>query len=253
MHRLLLSVAFLLPAAAYAAAEAELATYVHAIAATLPAPTQNALRRIPEEPRRLLAERAYLRAGDRLIERWSWSDEEIAAFERTPAHQAFLDEVARVQARFSEQNPGYTLGAGIDVRSLDVQLERWNTNASVGRVAARLHHAASAELRAAAYPGRPDAEAIDRFARFLRAWRPPIAAPLAAPGLSLHGQLRAVDFHVERAGRLVASTEMASVRRVWEGQGWARKLRAATEGSRFIGPLASPNEPWHYEYAPATE
>jgi hypothetical protein len=253
MQRFLLSVAFLLPFTAAAAGTADVASYVRAVAATLPAPSQDALLRIEGEPRRLLAERGYLRAGAGLARRWSWSDQQIASFDRTSAHRAFLEEVARVQARFSQQNPGYTLGAGTEVRSLDVQLQRWNANPSVGRVAARLHDDATAELRSASYPATPDAAAVERFADFLKAWRPPLAAPLAAPGLSLHGQLRAVDFHVERDGRLVASTEVASVRRVWERQGWAHRLRAAIEGSRFKGPLESPNEPWHYEYAPSTE
>jgi hypothetical protein len=253
MQRLLLSVAFLLPFTAAVGDTAHVAPYARAVAASLPAPARDALLRIEGEPRRLLAERAYLRAGAGLVKRWSWSDEQIASFARTPAHRAFLGEVARVQARFSEQNPGYTLGAGTEVRSLEVQVQRWNANPSVGRVAARLHDDAMAELRGASYPAIPDAAALERFANFLKGWRPPLAAPLAAPGLSLHGQLRAVDFHVERDGRLVASTEVASVRSVWERQGWALRLRAAIEDSRFKGPLESPNEPWHYEYAPHTE
>jgi hypothetical protein len=254
MHRLPLSVALLLALSpAHAGRDASVSAYVQAVAATLPEPARGALVRIEDEPRRLLAERAYLRAGATLVRRWSWSDAQIAAFQRTAAHQAFLTEVARVQAKFARLNPGYALGAGTEVRSLDVQLQRWNANPSVGHVAARLHDDATAELRRATYPAIPTREAAARFAGFLQAWRPPAAPPLAAPGLSLHGQLRAVDFHVEKDGRLVASTEVASVRRVWEMQGWARKLREAIEGSKFVGPLASPNEPWHYEYVASTE
>ena len=90
-----------------------------------------------------------------------------------------------------------------------------------------------------------------RFADFLRAWRPvPAAAPLAAPGLSLHGRSRAIDFQIVQNGRIIAPTEVAKVRSVWEGQGWASKLAAAMRDTRFVGPLQSPNEPWHYEYAP---
>jgi hypothetical protein len=43
---------------------------------------------------------------------------------------------------------------------------------------------------------------------------------------------------------------MANVRPVWEGQGWANKLAAVMRDTRFVGPLKSPNEPWHYEYVP---
>ena len=137
-------------------------------------------------------------------------------------------------------------------RSLDLQLQRWNSNKSVGVVADRLHDAAERELAQSTYPAHPDAEATLRFADFLRTWRPvPAAAPLAAPGLSLHGRSRAIDFQITQNGRIIAPTEVAKVRSVWEGQGWARRLAAMMHDTRFVGPLQSPNEPWHYEYAPS--
>jgi hypothetical protein len=90
-----------------------------------------------------------------------------------------------------------------------------------------------------------------RFANFLREWRPtPTAAPLAVPGLSLHGRSRAIDFQIVQNGRIIAPTEVSKVRSVWEQQGWTRKLAAAMHGARFVGPLQSPSEPWHYEYVP---
>jgi hypothetical protein len=90
-----------------------------------------------------------------------------------------------------------------------------------------------------------------RFANFLRAWRPtPAAAPLAVPGLSLHGRSRAIDFQITQNGRIIAPTEVAKVHSVWERQGWAGKLAAVMRDTRFIGPLQAPDEPWHYEYAP---
>jgi hypothetical protein len=131
-------------------------------------------------------------------------------------------------------------------------LQRWNSNASVGVIADRLQDAAERELTGQSYPEHPDARATVRFANFLREWRPvPVAAPLAAPGLSLHGRSRAIDFQITQDGRIIAPTEVAKVRSVWERQGWAGKLAAAVRGSRFVGPLQSPNEPWHYEYAPS--
>ena len=141
--------------------------------------------------------------------------------------------------------------ANTTARSLDLQLQRWNSNKSVGVIAERLHEAAVREL--GAYPAHPDAKATVRFADFLRAWRPvPSAAPLAAPGLSLHGRSRAIDFQIVQDGRIIAPTEVAKVRSVWEGQGWASRLAAAMRDTRFVGPLQSPNEPWHYEYEPRT-
>ncbi|MGH8174892.1 MAG: hypothetical protein ACREV5_01355 [Steroidobacter sp.] len=239
------------PARASEESSAIVKAYLAATAERLPAPARAALKRIDDAPRQLLAARSYMRAAETLVERWSWSDEQIRSFARTSEHGEFLDEVVRVRAAFDAQNPGYTLRAGTQVRSLDVQLQRWNENASVGRVAQTLASAAAAELKAGEYPAAPTAPALDLFARFLRTWRPETPAPLAAPGLSLHGQLRAIDFHVEKDGRIIAGTQIASVRSIWERQGWARKLQLAVEGSRFVGPLRSPNEPWHYEYVPS--
>lgn len=224
--------------------------YLAAAAERVPGRAQNALSRIEGAPRKLLALRSYLRAGDDLTTRWSWTHEQIETFRGTPEHARFIAEVDRVRAAFDAQNPGFTLVANTEVRSLETQLERWNTNDGVARVARSLHAAAAAELSRPHYPKQPDPAATERFATFLNSWRPASSAPLAAPGLSRHGQLRAIDFHVERDGRLIASTTMASVEPVWEAEGWSRKLQRAARGTSFVGPLKSPNEPWHYEYHP---
>lgn len=235
-------------AAAPVYAGAPIDAYLSAAAQNVPASARQTLSTIDGAPRKLLALRAYLRAGDALTSRWSWTREQMDAFARTPRHRRFMAEVERVQAAFHAQNPGYTLIANTEVRSLEVQLQRWNENDGVAQVAKRLHTDAARELAGRGYPRSPDAAAAEKFATFLRSWRPPTSPPLAAPGLSPHGQLRAIDFHVERNGRLIASTTMASVQPVWEAQGWARKLQRAAQGARFVGPLKSPNEPWHYEY-----
>jgi hypothetical protein len=115
-----------------------------------------------------------------------------------------------------------------------------------------LQEAAVRELAAKSYAPHPDAQTTLRFANFLREWRPvPAAAPLAVPGLSLHGRSRAVDFQVMQDGRIIAPTEVAKVRSVWERQGWAGRLATAMRDTHFVGPLQSPHEPWHYEYAPS--
>ncbi len=162
-----------------------------------------------------------------------------------------LAEIATVRTRFEAQNPGYSLYANTSARSLDLQLQRWNSNKSVGVIADRLHEAVVRELAARVYPEHPDLKATLRFAEFLRAWRlVAAAAPLAAPGLSLDGRSRAIDFQIVQNERIIAPTEVAKVRSVWERQGWAGKLATVMHGSRFVGPLQSPNEPWHYEYTP---
>lgn len=227
---------------------AQLHEYLVAIDARLPAPARDAMVRIDEAPRRLLAARAYLRAGKNLSSRWSWSAAEVDAYEKSEEYRDLLSAIAAVQARFEAHNPGYSLYVNTRTRSLDLQLERWNENSSVGATARDLERAAWRELKLGNYPREPGAEVVARFAEFLRNWRPPRAAPLAAPGLSLHGRSRAIDFQVTKDGRIIAPTETAKVATVWERDGWGAKLAAAVRGSSFVGPLQAPNEPWHYEY-----
>ena len=230
--------------------DAVLDGYVQRIAAALPAKTAAALQEIEGTPRQLLAARAYLRAGDNLQTRWSWSADEIQAYARTDQYRALLAETERIRIRFEAANPGYTLYANTEARSLEVQIARFNTNKSVGKVAAALHKSALAELGKATYASPAEADSVARFTKFLRSWRPPVAAALAAPGISRHGQLRAIDFQIMKNGAIVAPTDTATVKRSWDAPGWTDKLKAAVAGSRFNGPLQSPYEPWHYEYDP---
>lgn len=230
--------------------EARVDAYTNAAAALLEPPVVTTLGRIEGTPLRLLAMRSYLRGGSNVTERWSWSQAQIEAFAKTAEYRRVLAEVREVKERFEANNPGYTLYANTEVRSLDVQIERWNENHSVARVASAIHGAAIKELTKSAYAGEPDAQSVQRFAHFLRSWRPPRAAPLAAPGLSKHGQLRAIDFAILKDGKLVAPTSLAAAEPIWEKQGWSAKLKEATAQTNFKGPLQSPHEPWHYEYDP---
>lgn len=240
----------ILPADAATERDARVERYLAAVAADLPLDARAVLPSIDNAPRRLLAVRGYLRAGEKLATRWSWSAQQIAIYETTDEYRELLAEVEHVQARFESGNPGYSLYANTQTRSLDLQLQRWNENTSVGAIARVLHQAVGDELRAGGYPQHANAAAAQKLAEFVRSWRPPRAIPLAAPGLSLHGQSRAIDFQVVKGDAVIAGTKIADVARVWERQGWARKLNAAVAGSRFAGPLQSPNEPWHYEYVP---
>jgi hypothetical protein len=224
--------------------------YLQQIAAGLPESTAATLNRIDGAPRRLLAARAYLRAGDTLRSRWSWTTAEIQDHTRSPEYRALMDETGRVRRRFEAQNPGYTLYANTEARSLEQQISRFNTNNSVGRVAATLHRQALTELARPGYESVDQADDVERFKRFLADWRPPTAAPLAAPGISRHGRLRAIDFQIMKGAAIVAATETATVKRNWDAPGWTKKLQTALEGSNFRGPLQSPYEPWHYEYDP---
>jgi len=203
-----------------------------------------ALQQVAGAERRLLALRAYLRAGASLAERWTWSQEQLSAYASTAEGKAAAADLNAVIAAFDSANPGFTLRVNRMPRSLAVQLAHWNENRSVGIAATAL---ASALDRQFAGAVAPDARAL-RDA--LMNWTPGVAATLAAPGLSAHGQARAFDFQIEHDGKLIAGIDAASARRQWDQAGWTGKLHAAVSaaGNRFSGPLSTPYEPWHYAY-----
>jgi hypothetical protein len=207
----------------------------------VPAPAAQALDRIPDPGRRLLAMQAYLRAHD-ITARWSWDEARIRAYHGSPAQLLAEAAIGKVQAAFAAANPGFRLHVNTQVRSLDLQLAHWNENASVGTAAAAL--AAEAEAACAAAPSR--------FGDWLRGWRPAVRANLAAPGLSPHGQARAFDFQViaQQGNALIAGTDSRRIEQDWRDGGWAERLRNAivASGQPFVGPLASPDEPWHYAW-----
>jgi hypothetical protein len=240
----------LAPLSLVAEPEQRLEQYLDRVTATLPVHAVDTLTKIEGTPRRLLAARSYLRAGEGLGTRWSWSAEEIRAHLKSAEYRALIAETEQVRRRFEAQNPGYTLYANTEARSLELQITRYNTNKSVERAANHLHKSALAEVFRPEYDSPADANSVERFKKFLTGWRPPTAAALAAPGISRHGQLRAIDFQIMKDGAIVAPTETATVKRNWDAPGWTEKLQAAMSGSRFRGPLRSPYEPWHYEYDP---
>ena len=216
-----------------------------AIATHLDPRVRDTLARIPDLGRRLLALRSYLRAGSTLPARWSWSEQEIRDFEQS---QEFCDaqaEVDRVVTAFAAAFPGYTLYVNREVRSLDVQIERWNSNASVDAASRTLLddlHRASAQRA----PGEGAAWLKDS----LTGWTLAVPVTLAAPGLSAHGQSRAFDFQVEHDGTIVAGTEAEHAARDWDAAGWTERLKkiVARASTRLRGPLETPREPWHYYY-----
>lgn len=209
-----------------------------------------ALDRIDGLGRRLLAARAYLRAGPALAERWSWSQSQIDQYPGSTLQRALDAEIDKVRVAFEIDNPGYTLWVNPEVRSVELQVERWNQNATVASAADSLLE----EVRRAATSGRNDsagkAEARTWFADVLRNAVPKPTPPLAAPGLSRHGRMQAVDFQVRRGEETVAGPNQDEIATVWDAQGWCERLVRAVRfaSDRFEGPLVTPNEPWHYEY-----
>jgi hypothetical protein len=86
----------------------------------------------------------------------------------------------------------------------------------------------------------------------LVSFKPNPTPSLAAPGLSLHGRMQAIDFQVMAGNRLVAGTDVSSVIETWEKSGWKAKLQSAIGEADvgFVGPLKNPDEPWHYDFRP---
>ena len=245
----------LLAAQAVSAADTRdpLALHLAGVQGTLDPRAVAVIPRIDGIGRQLLALRSYLRAGAGLAERWSWSDAEIANWQGS-AEQAALDSaIARVREAFESANPGYSLRVNPEVRSLEIQVERWNTNASIAAAAAALADAARAAVREGRFPAPGSPRAQEAFGEFLREWLPEPTPPLAAPGLSAHGQMRAVDFIVVRGEEIVAGAVTADVPSLWTDAGWAERLNSAVRasGAPFEGPLRLPAEPWHFDYRPA--
>jgi hypothetical protein len=211
-----------------------------------------ALARMDGDGRRLLALRSYLRNRSRLAERWSWTAEQVAAYQATPEHAELQLEVERVRTAFAQENPGFELWVNPQVRNLDIQLQNWNTNESVAAAAEALFTAARAFTESPAFQRANAAAELHALEQFLASHVPVPTPTIAAPGLSPHGQLRAIDFQVHKDGAIVAGTRTATIAEEWDGAGWTQRLEAAVRAGsrRFVGPLESPREPWHYTYAP---
>jgi len=249
---LALAAALVIPAAARADEGADAAA-IEALALGIAAKTNahvaEVLPRIDGTGGKLLALRPYPRSGAQLTERWSWSQEQIAVYEGSAEQHELNAEIQRVRASFEQANPGFELFVNPQVRSLDIQLASWNRNESVAASSARLLQDAVAHLGTAATDA---ARGMAMLEAFLKSYSPEPIPTVAAPGLSPHGQMRAIDFQVHRGAEIVAGPDTHTIAAVWEQGGWAARLdQAVRDASRkFIGPLVSPREPWHYTYTP---
>jgi hypothetical protein len=234
--------------------DAALTRYIESLAAEQDPRVADALSRIDGTGRRLLALRSYVRGCADLADRWSWTSEQIAAYEATPEYGELQQEIERVREAFAGENPGFELWVNPQVRSLDIQIEHWNTNESVAAAAVILLAAASEVVASPAFPTAYPASAAKALESFLASYVPVPTPTIAAPGLSPHGQMRAIDFQVHQGERVVAGPRTSTIDTEWDGAGWSAKLDAAVRaaGQRFVGPLASPREPWHYTYSPET-
>jgi hypothetical protein len=235
-------------------AGATLTQYVETLAAEQDPRVGDTLNRIDGPGRRLLALRSYVRARAHLADRWSWTSEQIAAYEGSAEHGELQREIDRVREAFARDNPGFGLWVNPQVRSLDIQIEHWNSNESVAAAAEGLLAAAGEFIGSPTFPAGQPASATRALESFLASYVPVPTPTIAAPGLSPHGQMRAIDFQVHQGETIVAGPRTSTIDTEWDGAGWSAKLDAAVRAAsqRFVGPLASPREPWHYTYSPET-
>jgi len=237
-------------AAGTSKADALVARHLADLKTTLDPRAADALTRIAGLGPQVLAARSYVRNRATLLARWSWSQDEIARYAGSPLQAALDAEVARVRAAFEAANPGYTLWVNPEVRSLELQVERWNENATVAAAGAALLEQLRPAVSVHGFPRPGTPQARERFEALLSGSVPDPLPTVAAPGLSAHGRMQAVDFQVEQGDTTVAGTSQQDVAAVWLGQGWRDRLLEAVEASSqcFKGPLQVPEEPWHYEY-----
>ena len=228
------------------------APQVAAVAAQMDPRVAQTLVRLDGTGRQLLALRSYVRSASHLAERWSWTQEQIKAFEGSPEQRNLQHDIDRVREAFTRDNPGFELYVNAQVRSLDTQIAHWNSNESVTAAAEEILMAAQALIASPDFPAERPERAREAFRAFLSGHTPMPAPTIAAPGLSLHGQMQAIDFQVHRDGRVVAGPSTPSIAADWEAAGWAARLNAAVRAAsnKFVGPLASPSAPWHYTYVP---
>ena len=226
--------------------------YLRVLSAGLDSRVSATLGAIDGTGRQLLALRSYVRSSEQLDERWSWNEAEIAAYASSPEKQQLDAAIAQVRSCFESANPGFTLYVNDNIRSLDQQIEKWNRSDTIMQSAHNMLESIRAEVARTAFPRANSPEGMSAFRNLLVSFKPSPTPSLAAPGLSRHGRMQAVDFQVMSGNRLVAGTEISSVVETWESSGWKLKLQSAIKEANagFVGPLKNPDEPWHYDFRP---
>jgi len=218
------------------------------------APIKDAIFQIKGSHRRLLALRGYLRypSLDRgsIDDNWAWDKEKEEEFISSGLREEFCAEVAKVKRAFEASMTGYQLQGGVKVRTLSRQIDLWNGNETVNKFGLTLHRKCLEEVEHGGYGDVPETSDLARFRDFL-AGKGLVGSPSnATPGLSDHGQARAIDFSVYRGKLEVAGQSTKTAKEKWDKPGFTEALRAAARGSKLSGPLKAPYEPWHYSFIP---
>jgi hypothetical protein len=130
---------------------------------------------------------------------------------------------------FEAANPGLVLEF-TGARSLDRQAFLWVNNDSCVTAALGVADDARRELAKSQYLPSPSVQAAEAFSNFLKTYQfgRGQEPTNAAPGLSDHGQMKALDFIIYRGGKKVADIKQASIKSEWTNTGYADKLKKAT-------------------------
>ncbi len=228
----------------------EVQLYIDAATSRLDRRVRDAMRWIDGADRRVLALKYYIARHARIGSSWTWTLPQIVRFKKSAEYHAAIAEVEKVRATFATLNPGYTLQVNTEVRTVEEQIAIWNDTPSIHASGSRLLDECLELVEDSTFDAMPEDARVERFQSFLASSRVVVVPTVAVPGFSQHGQLRAFDFAVRQGDDIVAGTDAASIRAVWDNAGWTKKLAEAIRQSsnKFSGPLASPREPWHYTY-----
>jgi len=195
-----------------------------------------ALARIDGTGRRLLALRSYLRSGDRLAERWSWTQQQIASSRGRRAPRSSRPRSTALREAFTRDNPGSKLWVNPQVRSLDRQLESWNSNDTVAAAAAGLAAAALELVSSPSFPAADPDRARKALESLLAGHRPVPLRP--SPRLASRPMGRCARW-ISRCTRATASSPVPDRdhRHGVDAAGWSAKLDAAVRSAsrRFVG------------------
>jgi hypothetical protein len=233
--------------------ETKLQRYVNLASKRLDPRMQGAIRHIADDARRLLALKYYARRRGSIDGRWALSSNQIVKYNATKEHRTAVALVEAIRLRFAEDNPGYHLKVNTDVRTLEKQIEIWNTFPSTAQAGESLLGKAERALAdSTRWPANPRPSDLARFTSLVASAAVSRTPTAAVPGLSLHGTGRAFDFIVYKGDEIVAGAIAETAGTVWDKAGWTKKLHdaVAAVSGKFDGPLRGPYEPWHYNYAP---
>jgi len=192
-------------------------------------------KRQDPQPMQLLALRRYvIKGGDAIVAAWPWT--RVQRREHKDSIDALDVEARLVKQAFEDDNPGYELGTS-PIRDLDRQVRLWCDNGTAQKAAVHYMLSARKELAASDYFETPTDASVAKFKAWMDKSKVHPKVTSAAPGLSDHGQQRAVDFVVRKDGEIIAGTESVTMVPNWRVPGWEKKLIDIANKARLKGPL----------------